>query len=88
MWSAKACFRFVLWKLASTVLVGTEHCSVPTCPRQKGETKGSPSKAVASYRTPKERKIHTLIERFGTIIYENLLCRSNFQKFSISFSNL
>ena len=82
MWGAKACFRFVLWKLASTVV--DKH----TCPLQMGETKGSPSKAVASYRTPKERKIHTLIERFGTIIYENLLCRSNFQKFSISLSNL
>jgi len=46
MWSAKACFRFVLWKLASTI--EDKHAR----PLQIGETKVSPSKAVASYRTP------------------------------------
>jgi len=42
-------------------------------PIHYGGSKLPQNKAKASFRTPKERKIHTLIESFGTIIYENLL---------------
>ena len=68
MWSAVACYRFGRRDL------GLAHLWETSMPIHHGGSKLPQNKAKASFRTPKESKIHTLIESFGTIIYENLLC--------------